>query len=217
VTNSTRRTIIASLIVLGAMLVVGSGLVAELTGSFADPDGQFDAIHDTQSSRLRFIAGGTLLLLAALVTVPAIVAIVARTPIAEWRVSHICAVAFAVLFSTLLAGSAAAFATVAASRELGTVFDDTGQFQTGAWVLPQLATALFVGAGAAGSALIVAVSASLRAARGRIRALRISAGVVALLLPLSFAIPPLIGLLPLWLLAAVLASDESRDRHGTPA
>lgn len=207
-TGSTRRAIIAWLIVLGAMLVVGSGLVAELTGSFADPDGQFDAIHGTQSNRLRFISGGTLLLLAALMTVPTIVVLMARTPINEWRATHVCAVAFAVLLSALLTVSAAAFATVAASRELGAVFDDSGQFQTGAWVLPQFATVLFVSAGAAGSALIVAVSASLRAARGRVRALRIGAGVVALLLPLSWAIPPLIGLLPLWLLAAVLASDE---------
>ncbi len=203
-TASARRATIAWLIAFGVLLVCGSGLIGELSGSFADSDGQFDAIHGTQTSRLRFIGGGILLTLAALAGVPAIVGIVARNPPTEWNLSQLCAFAFAILFATLLVACAASYATVSASREFGNAFDDTDQFRTGAWVLPQLATVLFAYTSGAAAAVIISLRASLHETSRR-TALRRSGIAAAVLLLLSFAAPPLMGLLPLWLLAAVLA------------
>src|SRR3990172_10812264 len=120
--GSTRRQAVAWLIVFGVLLVAGAGLVADLSGSFADPDHQFDEIQGAQSNRLRFIAGGVLLALAALTALPAIATLLARVPTREWRVSHICVLAFMLLFSALLLVSAAAYATVPASPQLRPLF-----------------------------------------------------------------------------------------------
>jgi hypothetical protein len=208
-TASTRRSAITLLIVLAILLVVGSALVDPLSTSFADPDAQFDDVHSSQSTRIRLIAGGAMLLLAALTALPAVATIIMRTPVSEWRAPQLCGFGFALLFSALIIASGAAYATVAASRELGGVFDDTGQFQTGAWVLPQLGTVFYIAAGVAASATIISVASMLRPPHRRLTALRIGGGVAALLLPLSFAVPPLMGLLPLWLLFVVLTSDTA--------
>lgn len=212
VSTPSRRLTVVWLVALAGMLFVGGGLLGELSGSFADPDGQFAAVHDGQSQRIMFIAGGGLLAASGIAAIPSVILLLMRTPLAHWRASHVCALAFAGLFAALLVASGSAYAAVSLSRELATLFDDRGQFETGVAVLPQFAWVLFLWAIVAGAAMIVAVAASLDARTRRVGALRRACAAAVLLAVLSLGAPPFIAVLPMWLIAVALVAPPTAVR-----
>lgn len=194
-----------------AVLFAGGVLLfADLLGTFGDPDPAFDAYAAGRGNRARDIAGGYLLAASGV----ALILFSAQLDRALRPADDVAPASPALVFlSGGLAGlliiiAAASLMTVSLAVSFGRAFDDTGQFASGASVLPQLGYVALCAFAVIPAAAMVVVSslATLRSGRAP-RWLSYAGFPLALLLLLGFAVLPLL-LLPIWVAATSFSFDR---------
>ena len=178
-------------------------LLADLLGSFADSDDTFAEYFDSEADRNLSAAGGVLLFISGVVLLPFLTGVVRAVDTDSGSRRGWLAGTLSPIASGLVIASAAALATVGASRLMADVFDESSEpFQgSSIVVLPQLGYVLMV-FGAWTMGMILALTGSLlMKTRALPPALGWAAFVCAAILVLAPGVSPLV-MLPAWVLVA---------------
>jgi hypothetical protein len=178
-------------------------LLADLLGTFADSDETFAEYFNSAADRNRSVAGGVLLFVSGVVVMPFLSGLARAADAGSGSQRIKLAGALSPLAGGLVIASAAALATVGASRLMADLFDESSDpFQgSSIVVLPQLGYVLLVFAGWTVGVILALAGSLMIKTRAVAPALGWAAFVCAAILILSPAVTPLV-VLPVWALAA---------------
>lgn len=192
----------------------GTVLLAELWGSFGDPDGAFADFYDDATNRGATVVGSALLFVSGLTLLPFAAGLAGRIDRGAGPWQQMLA-QLPVVVSVLIVAAAAASATVGASRTMAVAFDEASEpFEgPGTAVLPQLGYVLIVLAAWAEAVwLLVAGTLAVRSG-AKFFVAGWPAVACAAALILSPAVMPLL-VLPVWVLAASVSMLRARASGG---
>jgi hypothetical protein len=142
--SAAALTRISGLVVVG-LLIAGSVLLGDLMGAFGDPDRVFEEHYAESSNRFADIAGGYVLVLAALAFLVFSEGLRAQLrDDAAQELPLSLAAATGVLFSASLIAAAAALSAVSLSITFGESFGDDRPFNSGYAMVPQVGSVLVI-------------------------------------------------------------------------
>lgn len=192
--------------VFAITFAAGLLMLADLLGTFADSDETFVEYFDSAADRNRSAAGGVVLFISGVVLLPFLSGLIRAVDAGSGSQRARLAGALSPIASALIIASAAALATVGASRLMADLFDESSDpFQgSSIVVLPQLGYVLLVFAGWTVGIILALAGSVLIRTRALHRAFVWATFVCAAILILSPAVSPLAAL-PLWVLVASVA------------